>query len=465
MRKIITILLIFALFFTTTTFAKTITQNDKKIDTDYLKINTLDKWTVMYYMCCDSNMYTLGEPLLENLSKIGSKNDFNLVALYDGVPYGDSKIIYFNETGERINLNEKIGWPSEVDYSNPFTFEEFVKDMMQYYPAEHYAFITYGSGGTGWQIYGVHDSCGTYGKIIQKGSSGFSTPRLGTAFKNITNNGEEKIDVIYTSCAMNTIELAYEVAPYVDYIVGTQDCLSSDFVYRYYESIWELYNNTNMNPEELSKTSSEILKPISFYYQEEWGNGLRKINQIFNNLPYKKLQTVKHHDNIGVINNSNINELIKSVDDLSRFLIVNIEDENISRDVKYARQNSRESSKCFAKPGSKIINFLHRMFTMNFTAYNGVVDLYDFCEKLKEKTDNYFLKEYCKEIMNNINNTVPYINKIESDPIHGLNIYFPPEKEIYNAYVLPGKIPCKYEKLDFSKDTAWDEFLKTYLNI
>ncbi|MEF8848066.1 MAG: hypothetical protein V5A68_02925, partial [Candidatus Thermoplasmatota archaeon] len=93
------------------------------------------KWTVMYYMCCDSNMQPHSKPLLENLSKIGSKEDFNLLALYDGVLPNDSKIIYFDESGERMNLNDNLGWPSEVDTSNAVTMEEFVKDMMEYYPA------------------------------------------------------------------------------------------------------------------------------------------------------------------------------------------------------------------------------------------------------------------------------------------------------------------------------------------
>jgi hypothetical protein len=464
-NKIVALFIITVLTLSSNTIGKTIIQ-DKDIETGFISQNIGANWTVMYYMCCDSNMCYYGEPLLENLSKIGSKNDFNLVALYDGIPNGDSKIIYFNETGKKINLNEKIGWPNEVDYSNPLTFEKFISDMMYYYPAKYYAFITYASGGTGWQLYGVHDSWGTFNKTIKKGSSGFSTPRLGEALKYITKNGEEKIDVIHTSCAMNTIELAYEVASYVDYMVGTQDCLSSDFIYRYYQSVWELHNNTDWSPDEFSKYSSDILKPKSFYYKDEWLGGLRKINKFFNSLPYKKLQTVKHNDNIGVINNSNINELINSVDNLSRFLILNIKDEKIYKDIRLARQNSRESSKCFAKPGrSALIKFLHRQFSMNFTAYDGVVDLYDFCEKLRDKTDNYLLKAYCEDVMQNINKSVPYINKVQTDPIHGFNIYFPLEKKTYNAYVLSGEIPAKYEELGFSKNTAWDEFLKSYLNI
>lgn len=461
MREIVTIALVLCLLLTTATFAKTIDSEDN----GHSKIDTIAKWTVMYYMCCDSNMYDLGEPLLENISKIGSKNDFNLVSLYDGIYDGDSEIIYFNENGERIRLNEIIGWPNEVDTSNPFTFEKFISDMMQHYPAEHYALIFYTSGGPGWQIFSVPDHHGTYGKLIKKVTYGFSIPWIGAAFENVTKDGKEKIDVIYTSCAMNTIEFAYEVAPYIDYIVGTQDCLSRDFVYRYYESVWELYNNTDMTPDEFVKYSADILKPVSFYYQDEWGNGIRKINKIFNNLFFKSLQTVKHHDNIGVINNSEINELIQSIDSLSRFLIVNIKDEDIYKNIGYARENSRESSKCHAKTGSKIMSILFRLTAMNFTAYNGVIDLYDFCEKLREKTDNIFLKSYCKDVMSNINKTIPYINKVENDPIHGLNIYFPTEKQSYNAYVLSGELPAKYEELAFSKYTTWDVFLKIYLGI
>ncbi len=466
-KFLMSLLTILILFFSSVFVSGiSITSNDIKNPIYYKnQENAIAKWTVMYYMCCDSNMQAYAEPLLENLSKIGSKNDFNLIALYDGVLSNDSKILHFDESGERINLNENIGWPSEVDTSNPVTMEEYVKDMMKYYPAEHYAVIYYGSAGTGWQVFCVHDTYGTQNNTIKKGNIGFSTPRLGEAFKNITKNGEEKIDVIYTSCAMNTIEMAYEVSPYVDYCLGTQDCLSSKIVYRYYESVWELYNNTDMNPEEFSAYTTEILNPISFYYHEEWFGEIRPLNKFFNKLSFKKLQTIKHFDNIGVINNSNINGLLCALDELSRFLIVNIQDEEIFDDITYARSKSRESSKCYAKPGSKLLSLLHYMYAFNFTAYNGVVDLYDFCEKLKEKTDNIFLEKYCEGILVNIDRTVPYIKKVENDPIHGLNIYFPSEKEIYNKYIISGEMPCTYEELALSKDTMWDEFVKAYLCI
>ncbi len=454
-NKILVVILALIISFSTISIGKTIV-TEKENKKKFLKQNNTVNWTVMYYLCCDSNMYDYGDMILENLSKFGSKDDFNLVALYDGIYYGDSKVIYFNYKGEKVILNDVIGWPDEVDYSNPIVFEEYCKKVIELYPAEHYAFITYGSAGTGWQIYCVHDRT--------DGKTGFSIPRLGKAFKNITKNGEEKIDVIFTSCAMNAIELAYEISSYVDYIVGTQDCLSKDFPYRFYKPIWSLYNNTSLNPEEFAKIVPEQLRPLSFFYRESYEGKLPLISKILNKLPFKGLHTVMHHDNTGVVNNSNINRLIQSVDDLSRYLALEIKDKEIINNIKTARDKVRESGKCNVKYNFLPIVLIQKNLCLEFLSYDAFIDLYDFCEILKNTTENDFLKIYCGYVMKNMNLTVPYIKTTENDPLHGLNIYFPENKRMYNMDLLNGPLPCLYEELFFSKDTCWDEFLKAYYN-
>jgi len=457
MKKLMAILIVLSLFLTATAIGQTINYDSKNFDTIYFASEEKSSWTVMYYMCCDSNMYEDSDELIENLSKIGSKQDFNLIALYDGIYYGDSKVIYFDYSGEQVILNNQIGFPDEIDYSNPIVFEEFLKKTIQLFPAEHYAFITYGSAGLGWQIYCVHDE--------SNGTTGFSIPRLGEAFKNVTNNGEEKIDVIFTSCAMNAVELAYEIYPYVDYIVGTQDCLSSNFYYRFYQPVWSLYNNTDLKPEEFAKLAPEQLKPKSFFYRESYYGRLFCINKFLNKLPFKNLHTVVHHDNTGVVNCSNIKSLIKSVDNLSRYLTLNLYDKEILNNIKDARAEVRESGKCNLKYHILPIIYIQMYLSLELFAYDAFIDLYDFCEKLKGNTENIFLKDHCLDVMQNMNKSVPYINTTTNDSLHGLNIYFPEEKRMYNMDLITGPLPCTYECLKFSKDTSWDEFIKDYLKV
>lgn len=53
-------------------------------------------WTVIYYICGEEGMEKYANVLMENLSKIGSTQDFNLVALIDGNGYNDSRFVYFD---------------------------------------------------------------------------------------------------------------------------------------------------------------------------------------------------------------------------------------------------------------------------------------------------------------------------------------------------------------------------------
>ena len=46
------------------------------------------------------------DPLLENLTKIGSDDELNIVCLVDKDGHSNSKLVYINENGELIELNE-----------------------------------------------------------------------------------------------------------------------------------------------------------------------------------------------------------------------------------------------------------------------------------------------------------------------------------------------------------------------
>ena len=459
-RKLFTsILLVSFLLFSSFSYASSnvrISYNELEICNDVFNVQNESKWTVMYYMCCDSNMEEYREPLLENLSKIGSSNDFNLLALVDGEERFDSKIYYFNETGNKVSLNNLFGWPDEIDTSDPNTLEFYCKQMMNAYPAEHYTLITYASGGTGWQLYCLPDD--------SDGNHGVTIPQFASSMKYITNDGQEKIDVLFVSCAMGTIELSYEISPYVDYIIGTQDCLAkSDFIQRFYEPVWDLRNNSNMSAEEFAKRSPERLNPFSFHYFESYSGYLPILNRLLDRLPFSRLHTVLHHPSSSVINLSKINVLAMDLSKLSSYLILNMENKKMMDEIDTARSNVRESGKCFSK--FKVFSLFHNRYNLEFMAYDSFIDLYDFIEVLKNTTSNEYLRNLCNNVIKSFNQSIEAIKTVQGDKSHGLNIYFPSTRNLYDKFVLPGKIPCSYENLLFSKDTKWDEFIKSYLDI
>ena len=419
---------------------------------DYIK--SYSKWTVMYYMCGDSDMDILISPLLENLSKIGSSKDLNIVALKDNLGKGNSKLYYFDESGNKIELNDVYGWPDEVNMNDLHILELFCTQMMEFYPANHYALITYTSAGTGWQEFCLVDKDTTGEKI--------STPDFAYCLKNITNNVNHKIDVLFVSCAMSTIELAYEIFPYVDYIVGTQDCFTEkSIVPRFSEAVWDLRNNTDMNPEEFSGRAPYRFEPEPFYYKEGYGEELPLLCKILNKLPFKGLHTVVHYPSSSVLNLSKINELANKLDNLSLNLIANLKDLKFKEGIRRARSETQEYSRCY--PKYWLLFQIYKRYPLNILAYDCVIDLYNFIEILRYYVDNDLIKNQCNSILEFYEEVISAIKKISYDNSNGLNIYFPTRKIMYNKYLFNKGIPCLYEDLQFSKDTSWDEFLRAYL--
>lgn len=436
-----------------------ITQNNNTIDENNIieSHETIANWTIMYYMAGDvKNMGVWTRPLIENLTKIKTTADLNIVVLYDGYERGDVELFYIDTNGEKIDIKDDFGWPCEVDTSNLNTIEVFCKQMMDAFPAKNYGLIPIASGGTGWQLFCLHDA--SDGKI------GVSIPDFADTLKNIYEETNQKIDVLFTSCAMNMIEVVYEFSPYVNYVVGTQTCYSGEYlVQRFYEAVWDLKNDSTMNPEEFANKAPERLNPIAYYYQESYYGKLPILNRILLKLPFKAFYPILYKDSTAVVNLSNINNLARSIHNISQFLILNDLKCSIREAVHESWKDTKKLGECFAN--NKLLQIFHYRFHFQITSSTRYIDIYHFMMLLKNNTENLYLKSLCNDVMINLNNTISSIKTLEDDNQHGLSIYFPPNKYNYNRFPNSGRLPCPYEELKFSQDTSWDEFLKTYFNI
>jgi hypothetical protein len=89
-------------------------------------------------------------------------------------------------------------------------------------------------------------------------------------------------------------------------------------------------------------------------------------------------------------------------------------------------------------------------------------DIYRFCSKLKKIIKNQQIEILSDNVIKFIDAAV--IRPVEDDgPIpdrtKGISIYYPPNSEDYLDEYLHYNYR-EYEKLDFAKDTLWDEFLR-----
>ena len=410
-------------------------------------------WTVMYYMCGDAYMGAYINPLVSELKNLGSNNDLNIVALVDEKGKQNTHLVYFNESNEIVQLNEIFNWPDEVDTGELNTLESFCTEMMTSYPADHYALVTFVCGGQGWQQYCIDEA----------GSNAVVTiPEFANSLCNIYNKVDSKIDVLFASCAYSMFEIGYEFSPYLDYLVATQDCFPHEHVVPlFFDAVRDLKNNTQLSPEEFASKSPENYNPVTFIYQEGYGEKISPIFKILDKLPFEQLHSVKHHSNVGVMNLTVINELCDSFNDLTSLLLLSVEDEGFYSSFYSVRNEVQEIGKCGTL--YPLLYKIYRKFPFEFLAYDTYVDLYDLITLTKQKVENPNIRNKCDLVLEKINNSVSAVAKCEGIQSNGISIYFPDSRSMYNRYRGNGEIPMPYEGLGFSEDTFWDEFLKAFL--
>ena len=423
-------------------------------------ISTQAKWTVMIYFAGDHHRGNELDYTLNFLKEIGSSNNFNLVGLFDAEPYGDTSYYYFED-----GFYRPLPWhPSECNLADPMIFERFLTLTINDFPADNFALFTLSAWGSGWQ--GVFSD--THGTGSGKTLSLITMPQMSEVLKKVTNNGLNKIDFWGTDvCISGMTEVAYQIAPYVDYMAANEEHgfgqgeFSDDgrpMEWNYSFFLQELKNNSDMTPEQFAKSVVECYRA---------GTITSKI--LVNIKPPKWYPIVKYHTTLSTIDLKNISEISNAVNTLGSVLKDNLN--KCKNEIKKARSETREYGKLYRKfwfQPSRITFGL----AMDPLGYDCFIDLYDFAEKLRYKTQTTEIKNACEQVMNAMNTTVIANEAEPTDPSHGLSIYFPELKCQYDQSIWKGmgnknfrNIPSPYEDLRFSQDTSWDEFLKEYLHI
>ncbi len=435
-------------------------------------------WTVMYYLCGENHVSYVAKEMLDNLTKVGSSNDFNLIVLRDGNQQGDSALYYIEE-GRTVNLNTLYSWPNELDMGDPNTLKAFLNLVMEDYPAKHYALMILSDCGSGWQ--GICRDAGARNNGIPL----MTMPTFADVLKDVTNDGEKKIDVIgFMPCVTGMFEVAYELAPYVDYMVASEEHLlerldnGQEYVWRYLEPTWDLKNHTDMKAEEFASSIVDYYRPCDFplwvFYgymvivkKGEYGRPVEFLSNILtrtlNSLPNPEWHIVATHTTLSAVNLSKVDQVARAIDNLSSLLLLNKYSSDVRNSIINARSEVREYGKSYVKDRSTVIQYIN--FPIEKLAFDSFVDLYDLVQLLNESVENQAVKNACKDVMLKLNIAVIANKAMPNDDSHGLSIYFPENKDLYNRYLWSDELPSPYENLRFSKDTRWDEFLKEYLGI
>jgi hypothetical protein len=207
-------------------------------------------WVYMFYLDGDNKLSAFLQQTLNTIRSVGSTEDVQLVALYDGNDIGDTKLYYIVEN----NLVEQ-DWPEESDMDDSDTLTQFAQKVMGDFSAANYALNIHSNMGSGWQ--GVCTDSNGDGLMI-------TMPELHDAFKTITNDGANKLAIVLIeSCLCGNLELRYQIRNYCNYMIGYADCgIVGDIPYE--NILSEIVDNPLMSPEELARYVVDVFVPQNY---------------------------------------------------------------------------------------------------------------------------------------------------------------------------------------------------------
>ncbi|MEM2972033.1 MAG: clostripain-related cysteine peptidase [Candidatus Bathyarchaeia archaeon] len=282
--------------------------------------------------------------------------------------------------------------------ASPFSFCEAEREARE---REDYALILWNHGGSSsagpsacWD-YTNNKDCLTMKEIKE-------------ALTDIHNTLGSKIDILaFDACLMGTIEVAYQIRDYADYMVASEETEPGDG-YPYDRILAELAASPSMSASQLAIT-------IVTKYASSYTDG-----------------ALNPEDDPSItssaINLTKIGETAVAVSQLA---------ESIIGDFNNSKSVVREA------------------WMLAETFHGDFVDLYHFTLLLKDKVSNATIKLRGELVLNAVNGLV--ISESHGDAhsnANGISIYYPRRYD-----------KLSYTELDFVFDTLWDEFLNLATNI
>jgi hypothetical protein len=422
------------------------------------KAATKKNWTVMVYLAGDNNLDGAGVVDLNEMKRVGSTDRFNVLAQFDRAGSKGETTRYYLRKGTALakDAMQKLG---ETNTGDPKVLEDFVTWGLNSYPAEHYLLVLWNHG-AGWDDANLYQGDVFSGAappvsrkkqpVLTRGpvSTGakalsFTSMQAGLArtrralfrttvkaavkdraiafddqAKDFLDNIElklvmarikgklkRKIDVLgMDACLMSMLEVAYQMRDTADYTVGSEETEPGDG-WPYDRILKALAAKPGMAPEELSKT-------IVVQYLTSYGAG----------------------DNVtqSAMRLASLKALAGAVDGLSKTLKNALANNAWRSALMTARAQVQE----YSRP------------------YDDYCDLLDLCALLEKNVTDDAVRTACTGVKQAAQAAIvatgykgPAV-----DNSRGISIYFPKRK-----------LSPLYKTLDFTKDSAWDEFLAAYL--
>lgn len=358
-------------------------------------------WVYMFYLDGDNKLSAFLQQTLNTIRSVGSTDDVQFAALYDGRDTDDTKLYYIVEN----DLVEQ-DWPIESDMDDPDTLTQFAQKVMDDFSATNYALNINSNKGSGWQ--GVCTDENGDGLMI-------TMPELLDCLKTITNNGTNKLAmVLIESCLCGNLELRYQISNYCDYTVGYADCgLVGDIPYD--NILSELVDNPSMSPEDFATYIVDVFIPQDY----------PEIKQAF-----------------GAVDSTRLDALATAINELGLYFVQNIDEHR-----------------------EKILISLDSVRKYGITwDIDYFVDLGHFLDLLSiDDTEFLTLKNNVIDEINNAVIAKAILPGDHSEGFN--IYLPQRTADYNDALRYDHDLPSPYEETLFSIDTYWDEFIKMLLGL
>jgi len=214
-------------------------------------------WTFLVFLNADNNLDSFGVKDVNEMEKIGSNDQMNIVVLLDREG-GTAKKLYVTKDNDENNVTSKVIEELGVyDMGNYKNLVDFVAWGVKNYPAKHYV-VDIWNHGAGWQ----RNRATALKGISYDDQSGnhITTPQLGEAMASIYQLLGKKLEILaMDACLMQMAEVTYEIKDYVEYCVASEETEPGDG-YTYDMFLGPLASNTAMGARDFAKVMVQAYK-------------------------------------------------------------------------------------------------------------------------------------------------------------------------------------------------------------
>lgn len=404
--------------------------------------NTKKKWTFMVYLAGDNNLDNNGVIDLNEMKKVGSTDEVNIIAQFDREPAGLPTRRFYLKKGTTLD-SDVVQSLGETNTGDAAAIIDFIKWSVNDYPAEHYLLVLWNHG-QGWDDTDIFANergkdarltrpstirnalfKTTVEKAAELSASDSTLKRailIDDDAKDFLDNQEtkkvvdaasklmnQKIDILgMDACLMSMAEVVYQMKDGVLYTVGSQETEPVDG-WPYDTILTALIQKPDMSPDALCKL-------VVQNYVASYRGSDESVTQSACDLK----ASVKFA------------EAFKT---FASAMKTGLTDKAVKTTIEDVRNRVQDYQ----------------------VADN--VDLVDLCQLLKDSSVPQSIKSACDEVIASVQGNSGLV--IESGNLgtsmehsNGLAIYFP------TRLVSP-----LYAGLDFTNKTGWGDFLEEYIEM